>query len=513
MSGDSHLMAMPVIVLDFGAQYNQLIARRIRESEVFCEVLPGNTSAQHIMEKNPAAIVLSGGPASVFAPGAPQIDVDIFRLGVPVLGICYGMQLMAQVLGGVVSPAEGREYGRTEMNVKRPAALLRNVPERSVVWMSHGDLVEALPPGFEVLAETDRTPIAAMGDPVRNLWAVQYHPEVYHTAYGMQVFTNFLYDICHIQPNWKPVNVIGDAVEQVRLAVKGGRALVALSGGVDSAVAGALAREAVGDRLSAVLIDHGLMRAGEVQEVQKAFANIDLHIVQAEREFLAALQGVTDPEDKRKVIGREFIRAFERIQSVIGDCDVLIQGTVYPDVIESGGKGAHTIKSHHNVGGLPDDMTFTVVEPLRWLFKDEVRRVGEALGLPESLVWRQPFPGPGLAVRIIGEVTRDKVEVLRQADAIVREEIHNAGLERRIWQAFAVLLDIRAVGVMGDTRTYGYPIAVRAVESQDGMTADWVRLPYDLLDHIAARIVSEVESVNRVVYDITSKPPGTIEWE
>ncbi|PSR21244.1 MAG: GMP synthase (glutamine-hydrolyzing) [Sulfobacillus acidophilus] len=506
-------MAANVIVLDFGAQYNQLIARRIREAEVFCEVLPGNTSAQRVSQKQPAAIVLSGGPASVFEPEAPQIDPGVFELGVPVLGICYGMQLMAHVLGGVVKPAREREYGRTEMRVSQASALLHDVPDRSVVWMSHGDQVLALPRGFEKLAETARTPIAAMGDPVRNLWAVQYHPEVHHTEAGMRVFTNFLYNISHIQADWKPVNVIGEAVAQVREAVGAGRALVALSGGVDSAVAAAIAREAIGDRLSAVLIDHGLLRAGEVQEVQQAFSNIDLHIVDAGNEFMTALEGVTDPEQKRKIIGREFIRAFERVQSVIGHRDVLIQGTVYPDVIESGGKGAQTIKSHHNVGGLPDNVAFKVVEPLRWLFKDEVRRVGQALGLPDVLVWRQPFPGPGLAVRIVGEVTPEKVQVLREADAIVREEMEQAGWDRTVWQAFAVLLDLRAVGVMGDARTYGYPVVVRAVESQDGMTADWVRLPYELLDRIASRIVSAVDAVNRVVYDITSKPPGTIEWE
>lgn len=506
-------MAGGVVVLDFGAQYNQLIARRIRESEVFCEVMPGDTPAERVRDKRPKAVVLSGGPASVFADGAPGMDPEIFRLGIPVLGICYGMQLMARLLGGRVRPAQDREYGRTDMVVTEPSPLLANVPERSVVWMSHGDLVEAPPPGFEVLAQTPRTPIAAMGDAARNLWAVQYHPEVHHTPEGMRLFANFLYDIAGIQPDWKPANVIQSAVAHVGDAVGEGRALIALSGGVDSAVAGAIAREAIGDRLTAVLIDHGLLRAGEVEEVSQAFADIDFRVVDAKQEFLGALDGVTDPEQKRKIIGREFIRAFERVQSEVGQREVLIQGTVYPDVIESGGQGAHTIKSHHNVGGLPEDMAFRVVEPLRWLFKDEVRRVGEALRLPEELVWRQPFPGPGLAVRIIGPVTEDKLTVLRAADAIVREEIRKAGLERSIWQAFAVLLDLRSVGVMGDARTYGYPIVVRAVESLDGMTADWVRLPYEILDTIAGRIVGEVESVNRVVYDVTSKPPATIEWE
>ncbi len=507
-------MATGVIVLDFGAQYNQLIARRIRELEVFCEVLPGNTPASRLSELKPRAIVLSGGPASVFVADAPKVDPDVFALGIPVLGICYGMQLMARVLGGVVKAADGREYGRADMTrMDHGAPLLEGIPEKSVVWMSHGDLVEAPPPGFEILATTPRTPVAAMGDWSRNLWAVQYHPEVHHTKAGLEVFKNFLYRIVGAPRDWKPANVIQAGVDQVRRAVGQGQALIALSGGVDSAVAAAIARQAIGERLTAVLIDHGLLRSGEVDEVRRAFRDIDFRVVDAHKEFLTALKGVTDPEAKRKIIGREFIRAFERVQADIGPRDVLIQGTVYPDVIESGGQGAHTIKSHHNVGGLPDDMAFRVVEPLRWLFKDEVRRVGEGLSLPETLVWRQPFPGPGLAVRIIGEVTEAKLAVLRRADAIVREEIRRAGLERDVWQAFAVLLDLRSVGVMGDARTYGYPIVVRAVESLDGMTADWVRLPYDLLDTMASRIVGEVPGVNRVVYDVTSKPPSTIEWE
>ena len=506
-------MANLVIVLDFGAQYNQLIARRIREAEVFCEVLPGDTPAIRIRERAPKAVVLSGGPSSVFEPGAPTMDPDIFKLDVPVLGICYGMQLMAKLLDGRVEPARGREYGRTEMVRKEESPLLEGISERSTVWMSHGDHVTAPPPGFHVLAETSNTPIAAMGNPEKNLWAVQYHPEVHHTPEGMEIFRNFLYRIAGLAPDWKPDNFRVSAVEQVRREVGDGRALVALSGGVDSAVAAAIAREAIGDRLTAVLIDHGLLRAGEVEEVRAAFPDIDFRVMNARETFFQALHGVTDPERKRKIIGREFMRAFERMQDEIGPREVLIQGTVYPDVIESGGKGAHTIKSHHNVGGLPEDIAFRVVEPLRWLFKDEVRRVGEALGLPGELVWRQPFPGPGLAVRIIGEVTPQKVETLRQADLVVRQEIQRAGLERSIWQAFAVLLDIRSVGVMGDARTYGYPIVIRAVESMDGMTADWVRLPYELLDRMAGRIVSEVQDVNRVVYDITSKPPGTIEWE
>lgn len=507
-------MDTAVIVLDFGAQYNQLIARRIREAEVFCEVLPGDTPASVIRAKNAGALVLSGGPASVFEPDAPRMDPAILSLGIPVLGICYGMQLMSRLLGGRVEAAdEGREYGRTRMVNRIESPLLADISRESTVWMSHGDVVVQPPAGFVVLASTEKTPVAAMADMGRNLWAVQYHPEVNHTPEGTQMLKNFLFHIAHLTPDWKPDNFIESSVAELAETVGSGRALIALSGGVDSAVAGALAKAAIGERLSAVLIDHGLMRQGEVQEVRKAFSDIDLHVVDAHHAFFQALRGVLDPEDKRKIIGREFIRAFERAQEVIGPSEVLIQGTVYPDVIESGGKRAQTIKSHHNVGGLPEDMNFRVVEPLRWLFKDEVRRVGTALGLPDSLVWRQPFPGPGLAVRIVGEVTQEKVRVLRHADAIVREEIQLQGLEREIWQAFAVLLDIRSVGVMGDARTYGYPLVIRAVESHDGMTADWVRLPYELLDRLSHRIVGEVASVNRVVYDVTSKPPGTIEWE
>jgi len=507
-------MASHVIVLDFGAQYNQLIARRVREAEIFSEVLPGDTPAATIRDKGADAVILSGGPASVFEPGAPSMDPAVFELGIPVLGICYGMQLMAHLLGGRVIPAARQEYGRTRMTIERMAPLLEGLSSPSTVWMSHGDIVESAPPGFQVLASTPTTPIAAMGDPARNLWAVQYHPEVHHTPEGQRLIENFLYRVAGLRPDWRPAEVIDQAVAQIRAEVGEGRALIALSGGVDAAVAGALAARAIGDRLTAVLIDHGLMRADEVDEIRSVFADqIDLHIVDASEQFFAALAGVTDPEAKRKIIGREFIRAFEATEQALGPREVLIQGTVYPDVIESGGGQARTIKSHHNVGGLPEDMRFRVVEPLRWLFKDEVRRIGTALGLPDRLVWRHPFPGPGLAVRIIGEVTRDKVAIVRAADAIVRQEIDRAGLNRQVWQAFAVLLDIRAVGVMGDQRTYGYPLVVRAVESLDGMTADWVRLPSEVLDTIANRIVGEVPEVNRVVYDITSKPPGTIEWE
>ncbi|MCL6561560.1 MAG: glutamine-hydrolyzing GMP synthase [Firmicutes bacterium] len=516
-AGEERGVSAPVLVLDFGAQYNQLIARRIRELEVYCELVPGTLSAQEIAARKPAALVLSGGPASVFDPGAPRCDPAIFQLGLPILGICYGMQLMAFQLGGEVVRAERPEYGRRVMTKLGPSALLEDVPEHSPVWMSHGDMVRRVPPGFVVLAATETTPVAAMGDPARNLWGVQYHPEVHHTPHGQAMLRAFLYQLAQIAPDWRPTSFIAQAVAQIEEAVGPGRALIALSGGVDSAVAAALAERALGRRLTAVLIDHGLMRSGEVEEVEAAFPHLDLRVVRAGPRFLEALRGVTDPEAKRKIIGAQFIKEFEQVAESLGAIDTLIQGTVYPDVIESGhGSGAHTIKSHHNVGGLPDWMRLKVVEPLRLLFKDEVRRVGLELGLPPSVVWRQPFPGPGLAVRIVGEVTAEAVEMVRAADAIVREETARLGqseLGEPIWQAFAVLLDIRSVGVMGDQRTYGRPVVVRAVHSEDGMTADWVRLDPEVLDRIAHRVVAEVPGVNRVVYDITSKPPGTIEWE
>ena len=502
-----------VLVLDFGAQYNHLIARRIRELEVFCEVLPFDTSIEVIRQKSPKAIVLSGGPSSVVGEGVPLPDRAIFDLGVPVLGICYGMQLMTRMLGGDVSRAERPEYGRRFLHQETPSPLLADLPDEVPVWMSHGDRVEVVPPGFSVLATTETTPVAAMGDFQRNFWAVQFHPEVSHTPLGARILSAFLFTIAKLQANWKASDVLADAVSMIQAAVPQGRALVALSGGVDSAVAAKLAEHALGDRVQAVLIDHGLLRAGEVEEVRRAFSQSDLLVVDARQEFMTALLGVSDPEQKRKIIGREFIHAFERVRERLGLTEVLIQGTVYPDVIESGGRGAHTIKSHHNVGGLPETMRMRVVEPLRWLFKDEVRKVGLRLGLPESLVWRQPFPGPGLAVRIVGEITPERIEMVRGADTIVREEVDRIDPDHRIWQAFSVLLSVSSVGVMGDRRTYAHPVVVRVVESEDGMTADWARLPEDTLERISQRIVAEVSGVNRVVYDITSKPPGTIEWE
>ena len=503
----------PVLVLDFGAQYNQLIARRVRESHVFCEVIPYDTPPEVIRARAPSALVLSGGPDSVYLPGAPRLDPMILELGVPVLGICYGFQAMALALGAPVERAPLREYGKRQLHVRAACELLAGVPDGDQVWMSHGDRVKDVPEGFRIVAETEDCPVAAACDDRRRLYGVQFHPEVVHTPHGQRVFHNFLERLAGIKPDWHPDQDIAARTAEIREAVGSDDAIIALSGGIDSAVAAALAARALGDRLHAILVDHGLMRAGEVEEVRRAFTHLDLTVLEEAPVFLSALAGVTDPEAKRKIIGREFIRAFERALTRFPRARVLVQGTVYPDVIESGGRDGRTIKSHHNVGGLPDDVKFRLVEPLRWLFKDEVRELGTALGLPEALVWRQPFPGPGLAIRIIGAVTEDKLAMVRAADSIVREEIRKAGLERKIWQAFAVLLDMRAVGVMGDERTYGHPVVVRAVESLDGMTADWAALDPAVLDRIQARIIGAVPGVNRVVYDVTSKPPGTIEWE
>lgn len=503
----------PVLVIDYGAQYNQLIARRIRELNVFCEVVPSRLSAPEILAKHPRALILSGGPASVYDDGAPPVEPALLTAGVPVLGICYGMQGFTHALGGRVKPTGRREYGRARLTVLAPSPLLDKIPTGTTVWMSHGDEVVEPPPGFSVLAATDECPLAVIGDTSRAIYGVQFHPEVGHTEAGMEILRNFLSGVAKIEPNWRAQDFIAEAIAGIQIQVGERHALIALSGGVDSAVAAALAEKALENRLHAIMVDHGLLRSGEVEEVREAFPHLDLEVVDARERFMAALQNVSDPEAKRKIIGREFIRVFEAEAEKRRGIDFLIQGTVYPDVIESGGTQASTIKSHHNVGGLPADLRFRLVEPLRWLFKDEVRRVGAALGLPEELVWRQPFPGPGLAVRVLGAVTEDKIACVRAADAIVREEVRRAGVERSIWQAFVVLLDVRSVGVMGDRRTYGYPVAIRAVSSDDGMTADWVHLPYALLDKMARRIVGEVPGVNRVVYDITSKPPGTIEWE
>lgn len=505
-----------VLVLDFGGQYTQLIARRIRECRVYCEILPYHTPVEDIVARRPKGIVFSGGPSSVHQEGAPQCAVSLYHAGIPILGICYGMQLMARQLGGTVSPAQQREYGKTELEVLAHAGLFRGLEDRERCWMSHGDRVDAPPPGFAVTARTAHSPVAAMADPDRKLFGLQFHPEVRHTPRGVQILQQFLYAVCGCRGDWTMSSFLEDAVGQIRREAGDGRVLCALSGGVDSSVAAALVHRAVGDRLTCVFVDHGLLRQGESEQVRETFARrfgMRLAHVEARDRFLDRLAGVEDPEAKRRIIGTEFIRVFEEEAAKLGPTDFLVQGTIYPDVVESGTATGAVIKTHHNVGGLPEDMRFRLIEPLRWLFKDEVRVLGEELGLPEEMVWRQPFPGPGLAVRVLGEVTREKLELLRAADAIVDEEIRRAGLYRQIWQSFAVLPPIRSVGVMGDERTYAYTIVIRAVESVDAMTADWVRLPYEVLEAVSRRLVNEVKGINRVVYDITSKPPGTIEWE
>ena len=508
----------PVLVVDLGAQYAQLIARRVREAHVYSEIVPHDATATEVTARRPAGLILSGGPASVYEEGAPSVDPSLFELGVPVLGICYGHQLMARDLGGEVAATGEREYGATMLTVERPGGvLLADLGAREQVWMSHGDAVTREPDGFRVTARTDRIPIAAMEDPERGLFAVQFHPEVSHTPRGEAVLKRFLYDGCGLLPDWTPVNIVEDAVARIRAQVGDDEVLCALSGGVDSSVAALLVHRAVGDQLTCVFVDHGLNREGEPDQVEETFGRhfgVPLVHVKAQDRFLDKLVGVTDPETKRRAIGEEFIRVFEEIAREHRAARFLVQGTLYPDVIESGSRTAANIKSHHNVGGLPAEMDLELVEPLRDLFKDEVRRVGEELGLPEEVVHRQPFPGPGLAVRIVGEVTAQRLETVRGADRVVREEIRSAGLERETWQAFCVLLaDVRTVGVMGDGRTYESPVIVRVVTSEDAMTADWARLPDDVLERIASRIVREVPGVNRVAYDITSKPPGTIEWE
>lgn len=512
-------MPETVLVMDFGAQYAQLIARRVRECSVYCEIIPYDLPAAEILAKKPQALIFSGGPCSVYGAGAPRPDPAIFDVGLPILGICYGMQLMAQALGGRVEAAEDREYGRTEVEVKDRDDLFAGLSpagEPFIAWMSHGDRVVAAPPGFKVLAESGNSPVAAMGHPERRLYAVQFHPEVVHTPLGKEVLRNFLFKVAGCRGDWTMGSFVHEAVEQVRRQVGDGRVVCGLSGGVDSSVAAALVHRAVGDQLTCIFVDHGLLRKGEAEQVVETFRNhfhVRLVHVDASERFLSALAGVTDPEQKRKIIGREFITVFEEEAEKLGQIDFLVQGTLYPDVIESGTKTAAVIKSHHNVGGLPEEMRLSLVEPLRNLFKDEVRLLGEELGLPEAVIWRQPFPGPGLAIRIIGEVTASKLAILREVDAVFLEEIRRAGLYRKIWQSFAVLTDSRTVGVMGDERTYAYVCALRAVTSEDGMTADWFRMDHEVLARVASRVLNEVKGVNRVVYDITSKPPATIEWE
>ncbi len=517
-----------VLVVDFGAQYAQLIARRVREAKVYSEIVPHTMPVSEMLARNPAAIVLSGGPSSVYAAGAPTLDPALFEAEVPVFGMCYGFQAMAQVLGGEVAHTGTSEFGRTPLKVTDPGTLLAGIPVEHRVWMSHGDSVRRAPDGFHVLAATAATPVAAFENTERRLAGVQWHPEVMHTEHGQQVLEHFLHDIAGCRPTWTMVNIVEEQIERIREQIGDtGRAICGLSGGVDSAVAAAVVQRAIGDRLTCVFVDHGLLRKGEAEQVERDFVaatGVDLHVVDAEKRFLDALDGVSDPEEKRKIIGREFIRVFEAAEADVlaqsmaeegTKVAYLVQGTLYPDVVESGGgAGTSNIKSHHNVGGLPDDLEFDLVEPLRTLFKDEVRLVGEQLGLPSEIVWRHPFPGPGLAIRIIGAVNRERLDILREADAIAREELTRSGLDREIWQFPVVLLaDVRSVGVQGDGRTYGHPVVLRPVTSEDAMTADWARVPYDVLEIISTRITNEVREVNRVTLDITSKPPGTIEWE
>ncbi|HEX8155787.1 MAG TPA: glutamine-hydrolyzing GMP synthase [Solirubrobacteraceae bacterium] len=507
-----------VVVLDYGGQYSQLIARRVRELGVFSELLPHHVGPEEVRRRRPKGLILSGGPASVYADGAPRLDRELLELGIPVLGICYGMQLIAAELGGRVEGAEVGEFGRSELTVREPGRLFDGLPAQQTCWMSHRDTVFAPPPGFTALASSTASPVAALESVERAIYGIQFHPEVIHTPYGQTILERFLGEICGADRSWSPEGIVSEQIAKIRAQVGDRKVICGLSGGVDSSVAALLVHRAVGDQLTCVFVDHGLMRKNEGEQVVAAFRDyfkVPLVAVDAEERFLARLAGTTDPEVKRKAIGAEFIRVFEEEAANLGDTTYLVQGTLYSDVIESGGgTGAATIKSHHNVGGLPEDLRFELVEPLRALFKDEVRAVGAELGLPERLIWRQPFPGPGLAIRIVGgEATKERLDLLRECDYILQDEIRGAGLYRDLWQSFCVLPDIRTVGVQGDERTYGSVVVIRAVTSDDAMTADWARLPYDLLERIASRMINELRDVNRVVLDITSKPPGTIEWE
>ena len=509
-----------ILIVDFGAQYSQLIARRVREAKVYCEIIPYTYSIDKIREKNPQGIILSGGPASVYVENAPKVSNEIFDLGVPVLGICYGGQFIAQEFGGKVNKADSREYGRVKLEINVNDDLFKDIEQDSLCWMSHTDYIEKAPENFEITAKSETCPVCAMKNAEKKIYAVQFHPEVEHTEKGREVINNFLYNVCGLKEDWDMGDYCQESIDKIKALVGDKKALCAMSGGVDSSVAAVMVHKAIGSNLICVFVDHGLLRKDEGDQVEKVFKekfNMNLIRVNAGERFLGKLVGVTDPETKRKIIGNEFIRVFEeekqKLKEEFGHIDYLVQGTIYPDVIESGTDTAQVIKSHHNVGGLPEDVDFELLEPLRQLFKDEVRQVGRELGIPEEVVERQPFPGPGLAIRVLGEITEDKLEIVRDADFIFREEIRKAGLQNKIWQYFACLPNIRSVGVMGDVRTYSHTVALRAVTSSDGMTSDWARIPYDVLEKVSNRIVNEVDNVNRIVYDVTSKPPSTIEWE